>query len=100
MQSRGCGAENKITVDDIVAQAFELFWDRNGPLIHKGRGPKIGCSTMPIYSHFKNLEALEHGVMEKCRDLLMQYEARNYTGDTWIEKISEGNRSFLRGPDQ
>ena len=45
----------------------------------------LGCSTMPIYSHFKNMEDLQDAVVVRGWDLLMEYECRTYTGDTWID---------------
>ncbi len=77
----------KYSAGDIVSKAFELVRESGwSGLSTKAVAKEIGCSTMPIYSQFKNLKDLEHAVMEKSWDLLMQYEAREHTGDVWIDQ--------------
>jgi AcrR family transcriptional regulator len=46
----------------------------------------MGCSTMPIYSHFKNMQALEDEVVKKAWKRVMNYQAERYTGDVWIDQ--------------
>lgn len=90
----------KYSAEDIVMQAFELARKSGwSGLSTTAVAKQIGCSTMPIYSHFKNLEELEHAVMEKCWDLLMEYEAQKYTGDVWIDQAI-GYVFFARDENQ
>jgi hypothetical protein len=46
----------------------------------------MGCSTMPIYSHFKNMQALEDEVVKKIWRMVMRYQAEKYSGDVWIDQ--------------
>jgi hypothetical protein len=41
---------------------------------------------MPIYSHFKNMQALEDEVVKKAWGLVDEYQTRHYTGDVWIDQ--------------
>ena len=79
--------KKEFSANDIVMAAFELVrkggWSGMTAAAIAGR---IGCSTMPIYSHFKNLEELEHRVMDKGWDLLFDYEAQPHTGDVWLDQ--------------
>lgn len=79
--------KTKFTTKEIVTAAFELVREDGwGGLSSAAVADRIGSSTMPIYSHFKNLEELEHAVLEKCWDLLMEYESRVITGDVWFDQ--------------
>ena len=53
----------------------------SAPLVAK----KMGSLTMPIYSHFKNMQALEDEVIKKASDLVIKYQSENYTGDVRID---------------
>lgn len=46
----------------------------------------MGCSTMPVYSHFENLETLKDEVVKKGWELVKEYESKQYTGDAWIDQ--------------
>jgi len=73
----------KTPVCSMIEMRRENGW---AGLSTKAVAAQMGCSTMPIYSHFKNLEDLEHAVLEKCWDLLMHYEAQVYIKDVWIDQ--------------
>jgi AcrR family transcriptional regulator len=47
---------------------------------------QMGCSTMPIYSYFKNMRALEDEVVRRIWKLVMSYQAEPYTGDSWVDQ--------------
>jgi hypothetical protein len=47
---------------------------------------KMGASTMPIYSHFENMQALEDEVVKNVWELVNQYQSKQYTGDAWIDQ--------------
>ncbi|MGD8963289.1 MAG: TetR/AcrR family transcriptional regulator [Desulfobacterales bacterium] len=79
--------KTQFTAENVVTAAFELVREKglaglSAPAVAK----KMGCSTMPIYSHFENMQALEDAVVEKSWDLVMHYQSKEYTGDTWIDQ--------------
>ena len=73
--------------EDVVTAAFELVREKGLPgLSAPAVAAKMGCSTMPIYSHFKNMQALEDAVIQKAWRGVMQYQTQNYTGDVWVDQ--------------
>lgn len=40
---------------------------------------KIGCSTMPIYSHVNSVDELEKALLQKARELLKEFQQHRYT---------------------
>lgn len=72
--------------DEILETAFEMVreggWDGlSVPMLAK----KINSSTMPIYSHFKNVKELEDAVYLKALDLLGECMSVEETGDKWLD---------------
>jgi AcrR family transcriptional regulator len=79
--------KTQFTIDDVITAAFELVREKElAGLSAPSVAEKMGCSTMPIYSHFKNMQALEDEVIQKAWTLVMEYESRQYTGDDWIDQ--------------
>ena len=79
--------KTKYNADDVVLAAFELVREKGlAGLSAPAVAQKMGCSTMPIYSHFKNMQALEDEVVKKAWKVSMAYKARTYTGDVWIDQ--------------
>ncbi len=79
--------KTQFTTEDVVAAAFELVREKGlAGLSAPAVAGKMGCSTMPIYSHFKNMEALEDEVVKKAWNLIVRYEAEQYTGDVWVDQ--------------
>jgi len=79
--------KTKYSAEDVVLAAFELVREKglarfSAPAVAQ----KMGCSTMPIYSHFKNMQALEDEVVKKIWKLSWEYKARTYSGDVWIDQ--------------
>ena len=79
--------KTKYSAEDVVMAAFELVREKglaglSAPAVAK----KMGCSTMPIYSHFKNMQALEDEVVKKIWKLSREYKAKTYSGDVWIDQ--------------
>lgn len=75
------------SASDIENTAFALVreggWDKlSAPAVAE----RLGCSTMPIYSHFKNMEDLERAVLERAWALLMEREGEVATGDPWVDQ--------------
>ena len=46
----------------------------------------LGCSTMPVYSHFENLDTLKDEVVKRGWEMVREYELQHYTGDAWIDQ--------------
>lgn len=79
--------KTQFTAADVVQAAFELVKEKGlAGLSAPAVAEKMGCSTMPIYSHFKNMRALEDEVVQKAWTLVMEYETSHYTGDDWIDQ--------------
>jgi AcrR family transcriptional regulator len=77
----------QFTAEDIITAAFELVREKGlDGLSAPSVAEKMGCSTMPIYSYFKNMQALEDEVIQKAWTLVVEYETRHYTGDRWIDQ--------------
>jgi AcrR family transcriptional regulator len=79
--------KTQFTAEQVVTAAFELVREKglsgfSAPAVAE----KMGASTMPIYSHFKNMQALEDEVVKKVWKLVKRYQAREYTGDVWIDQ--------------
>ncbi|MGD9151230.1 MAG: TetR/AcrR family transcriptional regulator, partial [Desulfobacterales bacterium] len=59
--------KTQFTAEDVVIAAFELVKEKGlAGLSAPAVAEKMGCSTMPIYSHFKNMQALEDEVVKKA----------------------------------
>ena len=63
--------KTKYSAEDVVMAAFELVREKglaglSAPAVAK----KMGCSTMPIYSHFENMQALEEGCQKDMEAFL------------------------------
>jgi len=88
--------KTQFTADDVVLAAFDLVKERGlAGLSAPAVAQKMGCSTMPIYSNLKNMQALEDEIVQKTWRLLKEYEAKTYTGDTWID-LAVGYILFAR----
>lgn len=77
----------KYSKEDIVDTALELV--RKGGwagLSVTAVAKKLGCSSMPIYSHFKNMEKLQDAVVIQGWELVKKYEGRTFTGDVWVDQ--------------
>lgn len=79
--------KTQFSAEDVVIAAFELVREKGlAGLSAPAVANKMGCSTMPIYSHFKNMQALEDEVVQKAWKLSMDYKDKTYTGDVWIDQ--------------
>jgi AcrR family transcriptional regulator len=79
--------KQQFTTEDVVTAAFELVRDKGlAGLSAPAVAEKMSASTMPIYSHFKNMQALEDEVVKKAWKMVDQYQSNEYTGDIWIDQ--------------
>ena len=79
--------KTQFSAEDVVNAAFELVREKGlAGLSAPAVANKMGCSTMPIYSHFKNMQALEDEVVKKAWQVSWQYKGASYTGDVWVDQ--------------
>jgi len=79
--------KTRFTAEDVILAALELVREKGLPgLSAPAVANKMGCSTMPIYSHFKNMQALEDEVVKKIWGMVTEYQIKQYTGDVWIDQ--------------
>jgi len=77
----------QFSADEIVSAAVELVRKKGlAGLSAPAVAEKMGCSTMPIYSHFKNMQALEDEVVKRAWQRVDRYQNATYTGDAWIDQ--------------
>ncbi len=79
--------KTQFTSDDVVMAAFNLVREKGwAGLSAPAVADKMGCSTMPIYSHFKNMRSLKDEVVKKVWKMILEFQAKRYTGDPWIDQ--------------
>ena len=75
-----------LTINDFLETALDMVrkegWKN---LSITALAKHMRCSTMPVYSHFENLETLRDEVVKKGWELVHGYESKQYTGDAWID---------------
>jgi len=72
---------------EVIEAAFKLVRAKGwSGLTASAIAQALGSSTMPIYSHFKNMDKLQDEVVKKGWILLQDYEAREFTGDAWVDQ--------------
>ena len=72
--------------DEIIETAFEMVrqegWQGlSVPAVAKA----INASTMPIYSHFKNVGELQDAVYLRAMDYLLEFMSVERSGDKWLD---------------
>ena len=88
--------KTKFTADDVIETAFNLVRKNGWPgLSVTAVANALDCSTMPIYSHFQNLDKLADAVVRKAWQLFFEYDSKSYTGDAWIDQAL-GSIHFAR----
>ena len=79
--------KTQFTAEDIVEDSIELVRKQGlAKLYAAAVAEEMGCSTMPIYSHSKNMQTLEDEVVRRVWKLVMEYQAESYTGDVWVDQ--------------
>ena len=76
-----------LTINDFLETAVDMV-GKNGwkKLSITAVAKHMGCSTMPVYSHFENLETLKDEVVKKGWKTVKDFESKQYTGDAWIDQ--------------
>lgn len=76
-----------LTIDDFLDAAIDMVREQGWKKLSiTAVARQMGCSTMPVYSHFENLETLRDAVVEKGWERVKAYELKPYTGDAWIDQ--------------
>lgn len=76
-----------LTINDFLETAFDMVRENGWKKLSITAVAKhMGCSTMPVYSHFENLGTLKDEVVKKGWELVRDYESTQYTGDAWIDQ--------------
>lgn len=79
--------KTQFTTEDVIKAAIELVRKQGLPKLSASAVAKeMGCSTMPIYSHSKNMQTLEDEIVRRVWKLVMEYQAESYTGDVWVDQ--------------
>ena len=64
----------------IIDAAFDLIREKGWMgITTRAIANKIGCSTMPIYSHVNSVDELEKALRQKARELLKEFQQHRYT---------------------
>lgn len=76
-----------LTADDFLNTAIDMVrehgWEK---LSITSVAKHLGCSTMPVYTHFENLDTLKDEVVKKGWEQVRAYESKQYTGDIWVDQ--------------
>lgn len=79
--------KSQFSADDVVQAALELVRQKGlAGLSAPAVAEQLGASTMPIYSHFKNMQALEDKVVRLVWEKIRKYQCAHYTGDLWVDQ--------------
>ncbi|MCP4199609.1 MAG: TetR/AcrR family transcriptional regulator [Proteobacteria bacterium] len=86
--------------EEIVETAFEMVrkdgWKgMSVPAVAKA----INSSTMPVYSHFKNVGDLQDAVYLRAVECMMEFQNVERTGDRWLDH-AVGYVEFARNEEQ
>ncbi len=79
--------KTQFTADDVFMAAFNLARNKGwAGLSAPTVAARMGSSTMPIYTHFKNMQALKDEIVKKVWGMVLEYQAKSYTGDVWVDQ--------------
>jgi AcrR family transcriptional regulator len=71
--------------EDVLEAAIAVVEsDGIGGLTARKVGERLGASTAPVYSNFESMDELELAVLQKAKDLLLQYATAQHTDDVFL----------------
>jgi len=74
------------TREQIVDAGFDLIRQEGWRAVSvRSVADKIGCSTMPIYSHFRSIGDLEKELLQKADGLLKNFQRRSYSDNPLLD---------------
>ncbi len=92
--------KQSVTKEAIVYTAYEILRSKGvGELSVRIVSATLGVSTMPIYSQFKNMEALIATLFEKANATHIEFQKRPYT-DNGLLNMSIGTVVFAQEEPQ
>lgn len=84
------------TYTQIVDAAFDLLKEEGWDAVStRAIARRLGSSTMPIYSNVSSVEELESALRERARNLLREYQGRQYTEEVLLN-VAFGYIVFAR----
>lgn len=79
--------KTQFNTQDVLKAAIELVREKGlSKLSAAAVADKMGCSTMPIYSHVKNMQTLEDEVVKQVWQMVMVFQGKSYSGDVWVDQ--------------
>lgn len=82
--------------EEIIQIAFDMFRSEGiENITARNVASKLGCSTAPIYTSFRNIDEIKQKVLEKAFATLQEYTEKEYTKDTFLN-IGVGLLCFVR----
>jgi AcrR family transcriptional regulator len=82
--------------DQIIDAAFELIRERGWQEVStRAIAKKMGCSTMPIYSHMRSVRDLKEELLKKGRRLMKEYQTRSHSKEPLLN-LAVGYVVFAR----
>lgn len=88
-KSKRSGSKNHpvtYTRERVVDAAFELIRESGWQSVSaRAIAERLGSSTMPIYSHLRSIAEVERALREKARNLLHDYQSRQWTPDPLLD---------------
>ena len=74
------------TREQITEAAIDLIRKEGWQAVSaRSLAKKIGCSTMPIYSHFHSISDLEEELLKKVDEYLREYQRRSYSDNPLLD---------------
>lgn len=84
------------TKEEIIQTAFDIFKSEGiENITARNVAAKLGCSTAPIYTSFRNIDEIKQKVLGKAFELLQSYTEMEYTEDMFLN-IGVGILCFAR----
>ncbi len=79
--------KTSVTREMVLGSSLDLVRENGlSELTARNIAQKLGCSTAPIYSTFSNMEELENEVMDRAKDLLVEYSQKRYTDQIFLNQ--------------
>ena len=84
------------TKEQILDAAFAIFKEEGiGNISARKLAARMGSSTAPIYTSFKNIEDIQTLLLERALSLLLEYTEKEYTVNIFLN-IGVGMLEFAR----
>jgi AcrR family transcriptional regulator len=73
------------TREDVLDAAFSVV-EKDGlsKLTARRVAEQLGASTAPVYSNYTSMDELEMAVLQRAKDLLLDYATRHHTDDRFL----------------